>query len=138
MGVNVVHDVMGNYRGEHYINIPAISPSPPIEDDVDLPFHDPDDPDADPDFDPDAPVDSHDPDHPPTTSSQRRHYTSPKTGDVMAKAMDELNMVLMFVSGITPQEVADRREKQLEEEELKAQEASRSRVMEWMKTTDIG
>ncbi len=34
-------------------------------------------------------------------------------------------------------EAANRREKQIEEE-LKAQEASRSKVMEWMKTTDVG
>ena len=132
-GDNDVHDVMGNYRSEHYINIPAISPGPPIHGGEDLPFNDP----YDPDFDPNAPADSHDPDHPPTTLSQRRHYTSTRTGDVMAKAMDELNIALMFVSGITPQEAADRREKQMEEEELKAQEASRSKVTEWMKTTDV-
>lgn len=55
----------------------------------------------------------------------------------MANAMDELNSVLMSIQGITPQEAANRRKKQMEEEELKAQEASQEKVMEWMKTTDV-
>ena len=56
----------------------------------------------------------------------------------MATAMDDLNLVLMLVEGITPEEAAIRREKQREEEELKAQEASRSKAIEWMKTMDLG
>jgi hypothetical protein len=107
-----VHRVMENYRKGHYINIPAIEPSPPTDN-----------------------FDCQDPDHPPTTSSR---YTSTRTGDEMAKAMDDLNAFLMFVRGITPEEAAKRREKRMEEEELKAQEASRSKVMEWMRTTDVG
>ncbi|KAH9008766.1 hypothetical protein EDB84DRAFT_1671824 [Lactarius hengduanensis] len=96
-----VHSVMGNYRQEHYINIPAIEPSPP-------------------------------------TDNYEGHYISTRTGDVMAKAMDDLNAFLMLVRGITPEEAAKRREERMEEEELKAQEASRSKVMEWMRTTDVG
>ncbi|KAH9022934.1 hypothetical protein EDB84DRAFT_1274435, partial [Lactarius hengduanensis] len=96
-----VHSVMGNYHKEHYINIPAIEPSPP-------------------------------------TDNYEGHYISTRTGDVMAKAMDDLNAFLMFVRGITPEEAAKRREERMEEEELKAQEASRSKVMEWMRTTDVG
>ncbi len=56
----------------------------------------------------------------------------------MAKAMDELNLVLMHLSGTTPEEVANRRKKRMEEEERVAQETSRSKVMEWMKHTDVG
>jgi hypothetical protein len=52
--------------------------------------------------------------------------------------MDDLNSVLMAIQGITPQEAAKRREKWLREEELKAQEASRSKVVEWMNTADVG
>ena len=53
----------------------------------------------------------------------------------MAKAMDELNLDLMNLQGITPQEAANRREKQMEEEKQKAQEINQSKVTEWMKTS---
>jgi hypothetical protein len=56
-------------------------------------------------------------------------------GDTMAKAMDELNLDLMNLQGITPQEAANRREKQMEEEKQKAQEINQSKVTEWMKTS---
>jgi hypothetical protein len=52
----------------------------------------------------------------------------------MVEAMDELNMVLTYLSGITPEEAAIRREKRLEEEEKMAQEAGRSKVLEWIDT----
>jgi hypothetical protein len=45
---------------------------------------------------------------------------STRREDVMAKAMDDLKKVLMFVEGITPQDAANRREKEMDEEELKA------------------
>ncbi|KAH8994519.1 hypothetical protein EDB92DRAFT_286656 [Lactarius akahatsu] len=112
-----VHGVIGAYRNEHYVDIPATSPSPPTDNDEGPS----DESDAhDPTYVPDNLVDCHDP------------------GDEMAKAMDDLNAVLMLVRGITPEEAAKRRERRMEEEELKAQEASRSKVMEWMRTTDVG
>jgi hypothetical protein len=49
--------------------------------------------------------------------------------------MDDLNLLLMSVEGITPQEAADRREKRMEEEELRAQEAGRRKITEWMDTS---
>jgi hypothetical protein len=52
----------------------------------------------------------------------------------MCKAMDDLNLFLMRVNGINPQDLADKWEKQMEEEERVAQEKSRSKVMEWMRT----
>ena len=55
-------------------------------------------------------------------------------GDTIAAAMDDLNSVLMLLHGITPQEAAIRTEKRMQEEERMAQEAGRSKVMEWMKT----
>jgi hypothetical protein len=58
----------------------------------------------------------------------------PEDTTSMVEAMDELNMVLMYLSGITPEEAAIRREKRLEEEEQLAQEAGRGKVMEWMDT----
>jgi hypothetical protein len=54
-----------------------------------------------------------------------------RRGDARAKAMDDLNLVLMNLQGITPQEAATRRKKQIEEEELKNREASRIKVTEW-------
>ncbi|KAH9036199.1 hypothetical protein EDB85DRAFT_2288403 [Lactarius pseudohatsudake] len=129
-----VHGVIGAYRNEHYVDIPATSPSPPT-DNNEGPSDESDDEAHDPTYVPDNLVDCHDPDHAPTTSSR---YTSTRTGDEMAKAMDDLNAVLMLVRGITPEEAAKRRERRMEEEELKAQEAGRSKVMEWMRTTDVG
>jgi hypothetical protein len=57
--------------------------------------------------------------------------------NIMANAMDELNLVLMSIQGITPQEAANRMEKQMEEEEVKAQEASKRKVMGWLKNTNV-
>jgi len=53
--------------------------------------------------------------------------------DGMTQAMDDLNLLLMRANGITPQELADKREKQMEEVERVervAQEKSRSKVTE--------
>ncbi|KAI9438933.1 hypothetical protein H4582DRAFT_2128507 [Lactarius indigo] len=129
-----VHDVMGNYRKEHYINIPTIEPRTP-SDSEELSNNSDNDESRDPTYVPGNPVDCHDPSHPPTTSSR---YTFTRTGDEMAKAMDDVNAFLMSVLEITPEEASKRREKRREEEELKVQEASRSKVMEWMKTADVG
>ena len=54
----------------------------------------------------------------------------------MAQAMDELKLVLMHLNGTTPQEVAERRKKRMEERV--AQETSLNKVMEWMKHMDLG
>jgi hypothetical protein len=102
--------MMENYRREYYANIPVPPRKPsPASDDSD---------------------DAYGPDYPPP-----RNYMSIRRGDTMAKAMDHLNAVIMAVQGITPEEAAARREKRVEEEELKAQEASRSKVVEWMNTS---
>jgi hypothetical protein len=54
----------------------------------------------------------------------------------LSKAMDELNVFLMHIHGITPEEAAERRQKEIEQEERAAQEASRSKVIEWMEHMD--
>jgi hypothetical protein len=105
---NEVHNVMKSYHDNYYANIPA----PPDRS-------------------------SSNGNNSSPTSLQQRHYMSTRRGNIMANAMDELNSVLMSIQGITPQEAANRRKKQMEEEELKAQEASQEKVMEWMKTTDV-
>jgi hypothetical protein len=67
-----------------------------------------------------------------------RYTSTRRVESDLAKAMDELNMVLMYVTcGITPEEAAERRQKEIEQEERAAQEASRSKVMEWMKHMDL-
>jgi hypothetical protein len=68
-----------------------------------------------------------------------KRYTSTRRDESdLAEAMDELNMVLMYVTrGITPEEAAERRQKEIEQEERAAQEAGRSKVMEWRKRMDV-
>jgi len=57
------------------------------------------------------------------------HKPSPRE-----KAMEELDMIFMYLRGITPEEAAIRREKRLKEEEQVAQEAGRRKVMGWIDT----
>lgn len=128
---HVVHSVMENYHQEHYINIPPLPPCPQSGYCGEENLFDLDDDPDDPDFDPNAPANSLDPDHP-----QQGLCKSMRTEDIMVKAMDDMNLALMLIQGITPQEAAKRREKQREEEELKVQEASRSKVMEWRNAMD--
>jgi hypothetical protein len=109
------HSMMKNYCREHYANISAPHRLPSNGND-----------------------DAHGGDYTPSTSLQRKHHVSIRGGDAMAKAMYEMNLVLMNLHGITPEEAATRRKKQMKEEELKAQEVSRRKVMEWVKTSDVG
>jgi hypothetical protein len=60
----------------------------------------------------------------------------PKRSD-LEESMDELNMVLMYIHGITPEMAAERRQKEIEREERAAEEASRSKVMEWKDHLDV-
>jgi hypothetical protein len=64
-----------------------------------------------------------------TEGRKDRHHTSARE-----KAMDDVNLVFMFLRGITPEEAAIRREERLKEEERMAQEAGRRKVMEWIDT----
>jgi hypothetical protein len=61
-------------------------------------------------------------------------YLPEDTTTSMEEAMEEVSMVLMYLSGITPEEAAIRREKRLEEEEQMAEAAGRRKVMEWIDT----
>jgi hypothetical protein len=65
-------------------------------------------------------------------------YTRMRRGESdLSKAMDRLSMHLMYIHGITPEVAAERRQKKIEQEERAAQEASRSKVMEWRNHLDI-
>ena len=102
-----VDQVMSTYHREHYTDIPLLpqrSPSTASE----------------------TVTEGYDSDHPLDDDY------FPSSDEGMSRAMDDLNLALMRISGITPQELADRRKKQAEEEEQVAQETSRRKVSEWM------
>jgi hypothetical protein len=84
--------------------------------------------------------------HPPSVSPQQRPWQRlPTTEGIREKAMDQLNLVSMFLQGATRlaegslEGSVDRQMKQMEEGDIKAQEASQSKVMEWIESqaTDI-
>ena len=105
-----VHGLMRSFHDNHYANIPVPPLSPPYDDSNSLSSSE----------------------DPLLASPKERCYTSTRRGDEMVKAMDDLNIVLMALKGITPQELISRREKQMEEEEQRAQIASQSKVLEWI------
>jgi len=88
------------------------------------------------DTDTDGPDDPTNPDYNPPESRRQRYTSTRREESDLAKAMDELNMVLMYIHGITPEVAAERRQKKIEQEERAAQEASRSKVMEWRNHLD--
>lgn len=68
---------------------------------------------------------------PPEPSDRTRgHGHSSRRG--LAELMDEMNAYLMSLSGITPQAIAEKWQKEEEEMQLKAQEESQAKVMEWL------
>ena len=69
---------------------------------------------------------------PSPSSSGDSHGSDMSPG--MLQAMDRMNALSMLVKGITPEAMAAERERQLEEEELRAQEAGRAKVLEWMQS----
>ena len=100
------------YRKKHYAQIPPSIPAPPdVDTDV---TSGPDDPN-DTDYKPPKP--------------RKRHAPTRRSG--LEDTMDELNLLLMYFHGITPEMAAERRQKEIEREERVAQEAGRSKVMEW-------
>ena len=126
-GVNVSREMLQNVYESHYKPLLAAPGPHSGDDDTDSVDEggggdDGDDGD-DPRDDPDA--------------SQQQHYASVRRGDVMAKAMDDLNAVIMYLKGTSPQEAAARWEKRMEEEEEIARKASRSKVMEWMNAVEV-
>ena len=128
-----IHSIMESYRQEHYMDIPVPHELPDNGSDGGDAPDDPNDPDYIPHDDSEGQDDTCDHPHPDPLQSNR--YVSVTRGDRMSKAMDDLNLLLMSVEGITPQEAADRREKRMEEEELRAQETGRRKVTEWMDTS---
>ena len=58
----------------------------------------------------------------------------PRRKSGMEETMDELNIFLMYLHGITPERAAESRQKEIEQEE---QEVGRSKVMEWRNHLDV-
>jgi hypothetical protein len=56
----------------------------------------------------------------------------------MAAAMDKLNAYIMLLQGISPEDADKKCEKRMEEEKQIAQQASAKKVMEWMRTVEVG
>jgi hypothetical protein len=100
---------MKAYRNKHYTKIQPLPPA--RRDDIDA---------NDDDYKPPKP---------------KRHTPTGRSG--MEESMDELNLFLMYIRGITPDMAAERRQKEIEREERAAQEASRSKVMEWRNHLDV-
>ena len=105
-GVDIINAYFTEHYAEHYKTIP-VPQAPSGESESPSDEQEQEDP--------------NDPDYVPDNSS-------------MEDAMDELDMVRMYIRGITPEEAAIRWEKRLKEEEQMAQEAGRRKVMEWIDT----
>ena len=112
---------MKTYHKEHYAKIEPRRPALPDDnlDDTDVPSE---------------PEDPKDTNYSPHGS--RKRYTPTGTSG-LEETMDELNRFFMRIYGITPEMSAERRQKEIEREERAAQEASRSKVMEWRKHLDV-
>jgi hypothetical protein len=112
-------DQMMAYRDEHYTQILPPSAPPDDTDDTDI-TSGPDDP-KDSDY--------------KLPKSRKPHTSTKRSG--LEETMDKLNMFLMYIHGITPEMAAEHRQKEIEREERAAQEASRSKVMEWKNHLDV-
>ena len=110
---------MKAYCNEHYAQIPPPRPRPPSPDDTDVAS---------------GPDDRNNADYIPT--KPRKPYRSTRRSG-LEETMDELNMFLMYIHGITPEMAAERNRKEVEREEQAAQEMSRRKVMEWRKHMDV-
>jgi hypothetical protein len=53
----------------------------------------------------------------------------------MSDAMDGMNFVMMGLSGMTPEAMHAKWKKQAEEEQLTAQKASQTKVLDWIQTS---
>ena len=113
--------IIEKYFNDYYKKIPVPPPRAPSSEGENS-FSEQDDSDKDPSY------------YPP---KGRRRPKGTQHTSAREKAMDDLGKISMFIKGITPEDAAVRREKRLEEEEQKAQEAGRRKAMEWLDTNRI-
>jgi hypothetical protein len=89
--------------------------------------------DSDDADDADDPLDAH---YAPDASQQQ--YSSISRGVEMGAVMDKLNAYLMLLQGTSSEDAAKRWEKRMLEKEKIAQQASAKKVVEWMRTVEVG
>jgi hypothetical protein len=116
-----VVNIMNNFHQANYAHIPQVPRALPDDTNNDT----------------SGPDNSADPDYAPTPSRIRPTSSRRRNECDMMDAMDELNVVLMYINGITPEMAAERRQKEIEQEERAAREASRGKVMEWKDRLDV-
>ena len=119
-GIEVSRDMLQTYYESHYKPV----------------LHTPN-PHNGTDGDDDGGNDSDDADDPLPDASQQQ-YSSVSRGVEMAAAMDKLNVYLMLLQGTSSEDAAKRWVKRMEEEEKIAQQASAKKVVEWMRTVEVG
>ncbi|KAF8347149.1 hypothetical protein F5887DRAFT_1131423 [Amanita rubescens] len=109
-----IEEVMEQRFAEHYKSIP-IPPAPPYSSDSDS-------------------FSEHD--HPNDGNRRPRGRNhSAKMSDEMLRAMDKVLALSMLVKGTTPELMAAERQRREEAEELRAKEASRVKVQQWMQSS---
>ena len=77
------------------------------------------------------------PPSPPDTSddgNQRKKHSD--VSSEMLQAMDDIRALSMLVKGTTPELMAAERQRQAETEELRAKEASKVKVQQWMQNSE--
>ena len=102
---------------EHYKSIPIPAASHSSDSDS---FPEPDDP--------------NDGDYIPNRRPRGRNHSA-KMSDGMLRAMDNVLALSMLLKGTTPESMATERQRREEAEELRAKEASRVKVQQWMQSS---
>lgn len=72
----------------------------------------------------------------PHRHPRRRNHTS-KMSDGMLRALDNVLALSMLLKGITPESMAAERQRREEAKELRAKEASRVKVQQWMQISEF-
>ena len=111
-----INEEMGNWFTKHYQSIPIPPPGEVSSDDDNIQDSD----------------DLNDGDYEPDGQRRRRNHRSQ---DEMLRAMDYVLALSMFAKGTTPQLMAAERQRQEQEAELRAKEASRVKVRQWKETS---
>ncbi|KAF8351787.1 hypothetical protein F5887DRAFT_1057619 [Amanita rubescens] len=107
-----IEKVMDQHFSKHYKSIP-MPPASPYLSGSDS-FSEPDD---------------------PNDGNRRRRNHSAKMSDEMLRAMDKVLALSMLLKGTTPEMMAAERQRREEAEELRAKEASRVKVQQWMQSS---
>jgi hypothetical protein len=113
-----INEVMQHRYTECYGSIPIPSASPPSSDGDSSP----------------EPDDINDLDHEPDRRRRGRNHRS-NMSDGMLCAMDDVLKLSMLLKGTTPQAMAAERQRREEGEELRAKQASRVKVQQWMQSS---